>query len=442
MIGRMTKKFLVALALVIGMVEGLCYAFTVIPGADQMQMLEKAVRLAVFGKWVHWGNVVTGGGSNPGSLSTALVGLPLMIWDSPWSFEILISALHLLSLLLMYRALDKDFSERERVAFLLLAWLTPWRTSNTFLWNPSYLFFPAGLHFYTAQRSSEQPRFWMSYFHVLAIGFALQMHQSFLILLISSFYLLVRRQVRVQWWGLLCGVATVTASMIPYFLALRVHKQLAPIVNGVDTQFYYGRGLVEVYPLLKGLFYWPRFTSGLFPVDIFSLVDFNWIADLNLRALASGGFTGLKYSFGVLTLALSLAAMVWFFRKLYAAPQFLLPSFVDNFTVATLIAIFVSSAISPIVFSNWHLMLAMPIAYMNFVKFLSRGVESFAWARKLRLRNGSLIAPLCIYFVIYGAIGVFASQTHSFTSNIHTRYLELKQLCIEKSLSLDRTTNQ
>ena len=429
-----------SVTLAVGMVLGLLYAFTLVTGPDQMQLLEKAIRLSVYGKWTHWGNVVTGGGSNPGSLSTALVGLPLILWDSPWAFDLLISLLHLSGLFLLYWALDEEFSDRERLAFFALVWLTPWRTSNTFLWNPSYLFFPAALHFYSAQRSSHGPRFWMSFWHVLAIGFAMQVHQSFLILIVTSCYLWVRKQVRVHWWGLAAGVLVLLASMIPFFLAMRENSHLAPIVSSPDSQFYYGRGLIEVYPLLKGLFYWPRFTSGIFPADIFSAVTFDWVQSPRLRSLAELGFAVLKYTAGVLTLLLSVGSLIWFFKKVFEArPQmFLLPGFVDNFVLGSFLAVFVSSSISPIVFSNWHLMLVMPITYIQFTKFLFQGIDTFTLPRRWNWGHGFLVLPLCVYFVIYGALGVFVSKAHSFRENMHTEFSQIKDNCMLKSRLLDR----
>ncbi len=411
----MQKKSIFWIVIIVGFLQGLLWAATHIALPDQMQLLEKGIRLALYGKWTHFGNLVTGGGSNPGSLTTALVGLPLMVWESPWSYELVLSGLHLAGLFLFYKALKDQMSELERFGFVCLVWLTPWRASNTFLWNPSYLFFISALHFYTAVEMNERKSFWMTFWHMLSIGIALQIHQSFIVLIFTSGYLFLRKQIKLNWFAVVTSSVLCVLSMIPYFLALRSNQNLAPVLDGADKQFFYFRGLVEVYPLLKGLIYWFRFSSALFPSYIFNAVDFDWVQNPTLRFISTYLFLIVRYVVGGLTLILSVAAFVWWALQLKKSPRYLMPTFLDNFLVASLISAFLASAITPIVFSNWHLMLIMPMTYMNLTKFI------FTKPKALKV-----VCALSVYFVIYNIVGLLASQNQSFYINIHQRYSELR----------------
>jgi len=70
--------------IVTGFVQGSFYAWNVVMTSDQEQMLTKGIRLAFLGQWELNGNLVTGGGNVPGSLTALVVGVPLMVWTTPW----------------------------------------------------------------------------------------------------------------------------------------------------------------------------------------------------------------------------------------------------------------------------------------------------------------------------------------------------------------------
>jgi hypothetical protein len=101
----------------------------------------------------------------------------------------------------------------------------------------------------------------------------------------------------------------------------------------------------------------------------------------------------------------------------------------DNYMTATVFAVVGASAISPIVFSNWHLLLIMPIANVQLFRFLFRKmqfVRPLAW-----LKPTHFVTACCLYFIAYNLIAVSISQSRSFTDNIHTHYSEIRGVIIQ-----------
>jgi hypothetical protein len=208
--------------------------------------------------------------------------------------------------------------------------------------------------------------------------------------------------------------------------------ELSPMTTTPGEQhFYVGRGLVEVIPLLKGIFYWPRYSSALFPNHIQNMVSFDGIANPTLRQIAKVAFFGGSYTVGVFTMIISLAAFIWLLQKIWRSrrTQFKHERFMDNYMTATVFAVLGASAISPIVFSNWHLLLIMPIANIQLFRFLFRKmqfVRPLAWLPPVRF-----VAACCIYFIGYNLVAVSISNSRSFTDNIHTHYSEARAIIIE-----------
>ena len=252
----------------LGSAISLLYMATTRLTSDQGQMLVRGVRLAFDGEWTHYGNLVTGGGYVPGSLITAVTGIPLLIWDSPMAPQILVLLLHLWGFWLLNQALKGEVSDEIRKWILVLAWLTPWHLSKVILWNPSYLFFFAALHFWSCKKLSESRSFWASLCLVLSIGLAAQFHASFVILVVMSGWQWWRQRLMVRWTGLALGMVMVGLSLIPFIMALKAQPELLPVAKG--GSHFYGRGLLLVFPFVKGVLYWPKYLSMAFPSFIYN----------------------------------------------------------------------------------------------------------------------------------------------------------------------------
>ena len=78
---------------VIGLLLALLYASNQVLNNDQLQTLYRGYLAAHQGSWLNYGNAASTAsivGNVPGSLSTLMVGVPLMIWDSQWALMLAI----------------------------------------------------------------------------------------------------------------------------------------------------------------------------------------------------------------------------------------------------------------------------------------------------------------------------------------------------------------
>ncbi len=164
----------------LGLVLSVWYASQQIMGGDQLQMIQRGYLGAYQGVWLSVGNTASVVGNVPGSVLAWLVGGPVLIWDSPYAPMLFLLVLRLIGFLLLDNVIRQVFDNRwqVRLIFLVLCWLNPWLLFDSLLYNPSYLIFCAGLHFWSAWQLRQAPKLVPSFLHVLSIGLAMQLHFS------------------------------------------------------------------------------------------------------------------------------------------------------------------------------------------------------------------------------------------------------------------------
>jgi hypothetical protein len=227
-------------------------------GGDQLNLLARGWLLADEGRWISYGNPMSTGGKAPGGITSVLVGVPLMVWKDHRAASALVLLFHVLAYLILDGTLKRILSARERVMLAVFYWLNPWQLYfASFLWNPNYLFLFGSLHLWSALAQRERGRFWPSFVHGAVLALTFQIHASFLLLAVASLLLWVRRYFRVQWAGLILGGGLAALPLIPWLIDLSREPE---ILTDADKGFL-GRGLVLVYPLLRGLLYWFRYAS-------------------------------------------------------------------------------------------------------------------------------------------------------------------------------------
>ena len=159
---------------------------------------------------------------------------------------------------LLDRTLRRDPEPEERVLFAVLYWLNPWRLYfSGFLWNPNYLFLFGAVHLWSCLGQRERPRFWLSFLHAAGMVLAFQIHASFLLLAVASALLWWRRYFKVHWPAPSRAPSLGGLTLVPWYLAVRADPTL---VTSASKGFL-GRGLLYVFPLLRGLVYWLRYSS-------------------------------------------------------------------------------------------------------------------------------------------------------------------------------------
>jgi hypothetical protein len=227
-------------------------------GGDQLNLLARGWMLAAEGRWISFGNPMSTGGKAPGGITSLLVGLPLMVWRDHRAPTLVVLLFHVLAYWLLDRTLRPVLSARERVLLAVLYWLNPWRAYfSGFLWNPNYLFLFGVVHLWTCLGQRREPRFWLSFLHAAGLALAFQIHASFLLLAVASAVLWWRGYFRPHWIGGLVGGLLAALPLIPWLIELQAHPA---IVTEADKGFL-GRGLLLVYPLVRGLLYWLRYAS-------------------------------------------------------------------------------------------------------------------------------------------------------------------------------------
>ena len=234
---------------------------------DQLNLLSLGWLLSEKGEWVPYGNPTTGAGVTPGGASSIVVGLPLMVWEHHRAPAVLIWLSHLAAFLMLDSWLKKILTPHERLLFALLFWFNPWRIYHSvFLWNPNYLFFFGAAHLSTAYGMRSRPRFWMTFWHLVSIGVVLQLEVVALPLAVASLFLWWKRYIRVHWGGAAAAIVLVTASLVPWMLAVFEDPSLMAREKG-----FLGFGLVMVYPVYRGAMYWVRYSSLALSEELFCL---------------------------------------------------------------------------------------------------------------------------------------------------------------------------
>ena len=384
--------------IVLGLLLALLYSSNQLLNGDQLQTLYRGYLAAHQGIWVNYGNAASVVGNVPGSLSTLVVGIPLVVWDSPWSPMLVIIACNISALVLFDKVVKQVFDGPARLLFWVLFWLTPWFLYQHMLYNPAYLFFCSALHFYTAFHMRDRSSFWITFWHIVSIGLVVQLHYSWPLLVVISGYLFVRGIMKVHYWAVVIGIAVLVASLVPYLLEMLAANSEATRPEDFSKNRYIGWGLVHVYPVLKAMIYWLRYSSFLFTEKLISGATFEWVTiSDSLRFAMQYAYRGVLYGVGIFTFYFSFKANwylfkqikgIWFggfisyltFRKNRSESDVLSNTQIDRinneqwlqlYIGACVVAIFISAALSPTIFGYWHLIMLYPFAALNMLIYLT-----------------------------------------------------------------------
>jgi hypothetical protein len=383
---------------------------TTILHPDHMQILDKAVKLVQTGEWTHYGNRSTKVGSIPGSFLTAMSAGPMALWYSPYAACAVVLLFHGVSLALLMRVGRFINATLPLHLFLIFFWLNPWRVEQSELFNPAYLFLFASVHLWTSMQMSEK-KFWSSCLHVLAIGFCLQVHFSFLILALISLIQFVRGQIRIQWGGFSTAVILVALSLLPYGMA-RYGGETSSVEQAIDvvqSDAFLGRNFVLVYPVIKALIYQVRMGSTYFGRHIFTEIEFSWLGEGGVGLAVKYAFLGLAWVLAAVTLFYSGRAFFRFLRRempalkrQWCGPLRHQPEdrFNDYF-LGLLLSVFLTAGLSPVEFNHWHFILCFPAISL----FLILRLATETWHRRIAV-------IFLVIFVVWNLLAALHSRTH------------------------------
>jgi hypothetical protein len=255
--GRRRADLLVVAVFALGLALSLLLALRSQVGGDQLNLLARGWLLVERGEWVPYGNPSSSGGAVPGGVTALIVGGPLALWPHHRAAVLGMLLTQVVGFLLLDRWLREALGHRERLLFAVVYWLNPWRlVLSGFLWNPGYLLLVGAAHVWTLWRQRAAPRLGLSVAHALALGIGFQIHPSVVLLGMVSLLALFTRHFRPSWTGLALGSVLAALPLLPWLLAIGGEPAMLPTSKG-----FLGRGLVLVFPLLRGILYWLRHVS-------------------------------------------------------------------------------------------------------------------------------------------------------------------------------------
>ena len=277
-------------------------------GGDQLNMLARGWLFA-HGDWVQFGMTTSANGKSPGGLTSLLAGAPLLLWRDYRAPALLVLLSHVVAYLVLDRTLRRILSARERLLFCVLYWLNPWRLfQSAFLWNSNWNFLFGSVHLWTVYRQRREASFWASLLHVLALGAFFQLHTSFAVLALVSVALVLRGWFRPNWAGVALGAGLSAVALVPWVEAVAANPALMPGSKG-----FLFRGLIFVFPFLRGIGYWLRYPSLSFAGR---MTEFDFTSVLGSADRWIGPpLTVLVTAIGIASVLASLLAAGWMWRR-------------------------------------------------------------------------------------------------------------------------------
>jgi hypothetical protein len=252
------KAYIIILFL-IGLALQIFLSFNYQVGGDQEHLISLGERFVETHSLEPFAKIRAGGGTNPGFLMQLLIGLPLMICDSPYSPMILVIIFHIISYLVLLNIFRDILHEKGMLIFTLIFWMSPLRIYNGgFLWEPAFIFLPAALHFLSAYKSKSENSVFYTFLHIVSLLMAIQIHNSAMILILTTLLLLIFRKIKFNIYGVLLGLIFGLIFFIPVIIAVSEGNLTA----SSDSEGYLFWSLVNVAPFFKGVFYW--FKNGGF----------------------------------------------------------------------------------------------------------------------------------------------------------------------------------
>lgn len=421
------NKIIFITLMVWGIVLSALYGASVQYDGDNLQLLENAKIFLETGHLLPYGNVASSGVKiyTPGSFLSAAVALPMWVWNTPYSAIVFLGFTHFVALLLMLRVLSQIFDFKMVILYLIFFWCNPWQTSEVFLWNPGYLYFFTGLHFWSSYRlSKEQSLFWPSLWHVISIFGAMQSHSSFVILVLISLFLFWKKYIKFNRWGLVLGLGLSVLSLVPYFIE-RSRGTFSGVESATSTGSFLFRGLVYVYPMLKGVWYWIRHGSMAFPSHLLNDVGWSWLQEGMFKNLIKGLWTVVTLMMAFLTVVFSAKmnfewvrqrGLTWNLFKFKKSSD---TDWLTFYIYGAFWALVVVSALIPAEMSFWHVMLLFPISVlvplMGVYRVWSGATGEEKWVPKI-------LSGVLLYFSIFTVITAVESRKHKIPSNLHEMY--------------------
>ncbi len=428
------------LLILLGFLMTAVYGYSHFIDGDVIQILDKAHLMVTEGTVTPFGNVSSSGASGniPGAFLTLASGGPMSVWPSPWAALVFLALLHFLGLLMFQNVLKNFVGSFAMLALIVFYWLNPWRLSEVFLWNPGYIYFATMLHMWSAYHLSKRPSFQFSVIHGLSLFLGLQIHPSFIILFFITMMLLWMKALKPHILGTLSGIVLGLLTLTPYFLAGLEDPSIFPQPGSGDGKGHLFFGLLYVYPLLKGFWYWILFGSNIFQTHVFHQLDFSWMQLPTLEVVFKVFWTVVKYGVGLFGVGVSFYVNFKFYkanRKKFNVLKFKMKDsgqWLSLYTISAFVAALIATAISTTLPIYWHLLYVWP---MTLIPLLLK-FDEFSASEKWKVRTSRYLLVIIVYFCATNLLAGIGSKKHDIRKPFHDLYLEAcLETCAVENLS-------
>ena len=333
---------------------------------DQYALLLSGIEIIETGHLPPFAKTMSGGGRIPGALLPLLVAVPLEWWADYRAPGLLIGLSHLMGAAVLSICLGRALGARFLAAYLAVYWLSPWRLYHAgFVWEPTYVFLPAALHLASAYRLRERPHRGWSLLHAATLALALQLHGSFLVLVLLTAGLAAARRIRLDLRGSLLGVLAGGLTLLPTAQALAAGSLPRILPGNTDELPWVLVGLVN---LPKSLAYWWRLGSAFIGRRLEQTVYAEAEAAASAGTAFASGLTGVVTAASTASVALAVFASWRYFRR---HPSFdpddpdrrrSSADWLRAYAGWCLAALCAAAAISPVPVQGWHVVIALHAA--------------------------------------------------------------------------------
>ena len=372
---------------------------------DQYALFLSGLDLLETGRLPPVAKYMSGGGHIPGSLLPLLIAGPLEVWTDYRAPGLLIGLSHLGAAAVLAASIGRALGASFLAAYLAAYWLSPWRLYHAgFVWEPACVFLPAALHLACTWRLRAGPHFGWSLLLGATLAATLQLHASFVVLVVLTALLALRGAIRVDWRGAVAGTASGALTLIPTAQAW-LAGTLPRMTPGETEDF--SRVAVGGLNALKALAYSVRMGAP----DIGRRLRESSFADAEF--IDSGVRTGLASGLLTMLVALSTLSVIvallasrdyfragWGFRAGWAcrdgwalrarsafraadAPE---AASADDWFRAyagwCLVAMCASAAVSPVPVQGWHVVIALHAACLPVAAWLRAAFEGGSAPRR------------------------------------------------------------
>jgi len=231
------------------------------------------------------------------------------------------------------------------------------------------------------------------------------------------------RALKSNWAGACAGILLGLISLTPYFLAGLKDPSIFPQPGSGGKGFLFF-GLVYVYPLLKGFWYWILFGSSVFQTHIFKQLEYGWIQAEGLQLMFKYFWLAARHLIGFAGVILSFYVNYKFFKgnkkvfRFWKARLGRTDNWVVFYTVAAFVSSIIATAVSPTLPIYWHLLFVWPFTLLPLIFFIDFHCNVLAEAKKVKV----FICICAVYFTFFNVIAALGSRKHSIYTNFHDTY--------------------